>query len=85
MVVIFLFFLELLDAILIIDSGRVYIYIKKYNVPGSYRNKSELFQSIQAEQRSGCKLNKDDFDIIGIQIAGTKMHLNILIQENRTL
>ena len=29
----------------------------------------------------GCKLNKDDFGIIGIQITGTKMHLNILIRD----
>ncbi|CAB4402933.1 unnamed protein product [Rhizophagus irregularis] len=35
-----------------IDSGRVYIFIKKYNGSGSYRNKSDLFQSIQVEQRS---------------------------------
>ena len=28
-----------------------------------------------------CKLNKDNFDIIGIQIARTKIHLNILIQD----
>ncbi|CAB4373668.1 unnamed protein product [Rhizophagus irregularis] len=35
-----------------IDSGRVYIFIKKYNGSDSYRNKSDLFQSIQVEQRS---------------------------------
>ena len=28
----------------------------------------------------GCKPDKDDFGIIGIQIAGTEMHLNILIR-----
>jgi len=28
----------------------------------------------------GCKPNKDDFGIIGIQITGTEMHLNIHIQ-----
>jgi len=28
----------------------------------------------------GCKPNKDDFGIIGIQIAKTEMHLNILIR-----
>lgn len=28
----------------------------------------------------GCKLDKDEFGIIGIQVAGTKMYLNILIR-----
>ncbi len=28
-----------------------------------------------------CKLDKDDFDIIRIQIARTEMHLNILIRD----
>ncbi|CAI2191675.1 9752_t:CDS:1, partial [Funneliformis geosporum] len=29
----------------------------------------------------GCKLVKDDFSIIGIQIARTEMHLNIFIRD----
>ena len=29
----------------------------------------------------GCKPDKDDFGIIGIQITGTEMHLNILIRD----
>ncbi len=28
----------------------------------------------------GCKSDKDDFGIIGIQVAGTEIHLNILIR-----
>ena len=29
----------------------------------------------------GCKLEKDNFSIIGIQVAGNEMHLNILIRD----
>ena len=29
----------------------------------------------------GCKLENDNFSIIGIQVAGNEMHLNILIRD----